>query len=170
VREIPGRRFANVTDDVKIGRDARICEFVNLYGCEIGDEVLIGTFVEVQRDARIGARTRVQSHTFVCSGVTIGADCFIGHNVTFTNDRNPTAKKARAGTWRFEPTRVEDGVSIGSGSVILPGVTIGANAVIGAGSVVTRDVPPGAVVMGVPARERRRLSPDQLESGGARGT
>jgi len=169
VIEIPGRRFANVADDVRLGRDVRICEFVNLYGCEIGDEVLIGTFVEVQRDATIGARTRVQSHTFICSGVAIGQDCFIGHNVTFTNDRHPTAKKARAGSWRLETTRVGDGASIGSGSVILPGVTIGANAVVGAGSVVTKDVAPGAVVAGVPARERRRLPPGALESGGARG-
>lgn len=150
---IPGRRFVNVADDVKLGRDVAIFEFVNLYGCEIGDESRIGAFVEIQRDAIIGRRVRIQTHSFICSGVRIGDDVFVGHNVTFINDRHPTAEGARRGTWTLEPTVVESGVSIGSGAVILCGLTIGAGARIGAGAVVTADVPPGVTVVGVPARQ-----------------
>jgi acetyltransferase-like isoleucine patch superfamily enzyme len=149
--EIPGRRFVNVADDVKLGRDVVIFEFVNLYGCEIGDESRIGTFVEIQRDASIGRRVRVQSHTFICSGVRIEDDVFIGHNVTFINDRHPSAEGARTGNWTLEPTLVKAGASIGSGAVILCGVTIGEGARVGAGAVVTHDVPAGATVAGVPA-------------------
>lgn len=150
---IPGRRFVNIADDVKLGRDVAIFEFVNLYGCEIGDESRIGAFVEIQRDAVIGRRVRVQSHTFICSGVHIEDDVFVGHNVTFINDRHPSAEGARTGTWTLEPTVVKAGASIGSGVVILCGLTIGAGARIGAGAVVTADVPPGATVVGVPARQ-----------------
>jgi len=154
--EIAGRRFVNTADHVKLGRDVAIFEFVNLYGCEVGDESRIGAFVEIQRDAVIGRRVRIQSHTFICSGVRIGDDVFVGHNVTFINDRHPSAEGARSGAWTLEPTVVEARVSIGSGAVILCGLTIGAGARIGAGAVVTRDVPPGAIVAGVPAKELRR--------------
>jgi UDP-2-acetamido-3-amino-2,3-dideoxy-glucuronate N-acetyltransferase len=152
VIEIPGRRFVNVADDVKLGRDVAIFEFVNLYGCEIGDDSRIGTFVEIQRDAVIGRRVRVQSHSFICSGVRIEDDVFIGHNVTFINDRHPSAEGARTGRWTLEPTLVRRAASIGSGAVILCGLTIGQGARIGAGAVVTRDVPAFAEVAGVPAR------------------
>jgi acetyltransferase-like isoleucine patch superfamily enzyme len=156
VIDIPGRRFVNVADDVKLGRDVAIFEFVNLYGCEIGDESRIGTFVEIQRDAVIGRRVRVQSHTFICSGVRIEDDVFIGHNVTFINDRHPSAEGARTGQWTLEPTLVKRDASIGSGAVILCGLTIGEGARIGAGAVVTHDVPPGGEVAGVPARALAR--------------
>jgi acetyltransferase-like isoleucine patch superfamily enzyme len=152
VIDIPGRRFVNIADDVKLGRDVVIFEFVNLYGCEIGDESRIGTFVEIQRNAVIGCRVRVQSHTFICSGVRIEDDVFIGHNVTFINDRHPSAEGARTGRWTLEPTLVRRGASIGSGAVILCGLTIGQGARIGAGAVVTHDVAAFAEVAGVPAR------------------
>ena len=156
VIDIPGRRFVNVADDVTLGRDVAIFEFVNLYGCEIGDESRIGTFVEIQRDVVIGKRVRVQSHTFICSGVRIGDDVFVGHNVTFINDRHPSAEGARTGHWTLEPTVVASRVSIGSGAVILCGLTIGEGARIGAGAVVTHDVPAGALVVGVPAKALTR--------------
>ena len=152
MREIPGRRFTNVADDVKLGRGVAIFEFVNLYGCEIGDESRIGAFVEIQRDAVIGRRVRIQSHTFICSGVQIGDDVFVGHNVTFINDRHPSVEGARSGGWTLEPIVVEPRASIGSGAVIMCGVTIGAGARIGAGALVLQDVAPGATVAGVPAR------------------
>jgi acetyltransferase-like isoleucine patch superfamily enzyme len=152
VIDIPGRRFVNIADDVKLGRDVAIFEFVNLYGCEIGDESRIGTFVEIQRNAVIGCRVRVQSHTFICSGVRIEDDVFIGHNVTFINDRHPSVEGARTGRWTLEPTLVRRGASIGSGAVILCGLTIGVGARIGAGAVVTHDVAAFAEVAGVPAR------------------
>lgn len=154
--EIAGRRFVNIADDVKLGRGVAIFEFVNLYGCEIGDDSRIGAFVEIQRDVTVGRRVRIQSHTFICSGVRIGDDVFVGHNVTFINDRHPSAEAARTGAWTLEPTMVEAGVSIGSGAVILCGLTIGEGARIGAGAVVTHDVPPGALVAGVPAKPLRR--------------
>ena len=150
--DIFGRRFVNIADDVKLGRDVAIFEYVNLYGCEIGDESRVGTFVEIQRDVVVGRRVRIQSHTFICSGVHIGDDVFVGHNVTFINDRHPTAEGARNGSWTLEPTRVKSGASIGSGAVIMCGLTIGEDARIGAGAVVTKDVPAGATVAGVPAR------------------
>jgi acetyltransferase-like isoleucine patch superfamily enzyme len=129
-----------------------IFEFVNLYGCEIGDGSRIGTFVEIQRNAVIGRRVRVQSHTFICAGVRIEDDVFIGHNVTFINDRHPSAEGARTGRWTLEPTLVKRGASIGSGAVILCGLTIGEGARIGAGAVVTHDVSAFEQVAGVPAR------------------
>lgn len=164
--EIPGRRYVNIADDVTLGKDVVIFEFVNLYGCAIGDESRIGTFVEIQRDATIGRRVRVQSHTFICSGVRIEDDVFIGHNVTFINDRHPSAEGARTGNWRLEPTIVKAGASIGSGAVILCGLTIGEGARIGAGAVVTRDVPPGATVAGIPARALAAGAPDRPHHAG----
>lgn len=154
-----GPRFASIAPDVVLGQGVRLNEFVNLYGCRIGDHCMIGTFVEVQRDVEIGAWCRIQSHTFICSGVTIEDHVFVGHGVMFTNDRHPSVAGALAGTWKLERVRVERGASIGSGAVILPGVTIGAGARIGAGAVVTRSVAPGEVVAGVPARELARRAP-----------
>jgi acetyltransferase-like isoleucine patch superfamily enzyme len=172
--DIPGRRFVNVADDVKLGRDVTLFEFVNLYGCEIGDESRVGTFVEIQRDAVIGRRVRIQSHTFICSGVRIEDDVFVGHNVTFINDRHPSTEGARTGAWTLEPTLVKSGASIGSGAVVLCGLTIGEGARVGAGAVVVEDVAPGAVVVGVPARplpSRRKpgeLREDRRRSGVSR--
>ena len=146
-----------IADDVTLGRDVRIHSFVNLYGCEIGDETRIGTFVEIQRGAKIGARCKIQSHTFICEGVTIESEVFVGHGVTFINDRYPraTATNGQLQTetdWICQKTVVKKGASIGSGVTVLGGLTIGEHAIIGAGSVVTRDVPPHATVAGNPAR------------------
>lgn len=153
----PRAEFARISPDVKVGRDVRIFAFVNLYGCSIGDETKIGTFVEVQKGASIGARCKISSHTFICEGVTIEDEVFVGHGVMFTNDKHPRATTAEGGLqteadWSCVPTRVGRRASIGSGAVILCGVTIGEGAMIGAGAVVTRDVAPGATVAGVPAR------------------
>lgn len=156
VIEIPGRRFVQIADDVKFGKNVVIYEFVNLYGCEIGDDTQIGTFVEIQKDAVVGKRVRIQSHTFICSGVKIEDDVFIGHQVTFINDRYPRARKAREGTWTCEGITVRKGASIGSGATILCGVTIGEEAVIGAGSVVTHNVDPKTTVAGNPAQPIRQ--------------
>jgi UDP-2-acetamido-3-amino-2,3-dideoxy-glucuronate N-acetyltransferase len=143
--------------DVRFGRDVRVMDFVNLYGCEIGDETLVGPFVEIQDGARIGARCKIESHAFVCSGTVIGDGVFVGHGVMFTNDRHPRAttpdgRATGAGDWTLEPVHVGAGATIGSGAVILPGVCIGERAMVGAGAVVTKDVEPGAVVAGNPAR------------------
>jgi len=152
--------FVRIAPDVQLGRDVAIYAFVNLYGCRIGDETRIGTFVEVQKNAVIGARCKIQSHTFICEGVTIEDEVFVGHGVMFINDHDPRATRdgrlQGEADWQMRPTRVCRGASIGSGAVILGGVTIGAGALIGAGAVVTRDVEPGAVVAGVPARLLRR--------------
>lgn len=141
-----------VAPDVKLGRNVRLNAFINLYGCTIGDECMIGTFVEIQSEVILGARCRIQSHTFICSGVTLGDEVFVGHGVVFINDRHPSVPAALAGTWRLEPIHIGHRVAIGSGALIMGGVTIGHGAVIGAGAVVTRDVSPGATVVGVPAR------------------
>lgn len=150
-----------IAADVKLGRSVKIFAFTNLYGCEIGDETKVGTFVEIQKGAKIGRRCKISSHSFVCEGVTIEDEVFIGHNVTFTNDKLPRATRPDGGLqtdadWTCLPTRVEKGASIGSGSTILCGLTIGAGALVGAGSVVTKDVPAGAVVAGNPARILRQ--------------
>jgi UDP-2-acetamido-3-amino-2,3-dideoxy-glucuronate N-acetyltransferase len=155
-----GRR--SIASDVTIGRDVKIFDFVNLYGCEIGDESKIGTFVEIQKGARIGRRVKVSSHTFICEGVTIEDEVFIGHSVTFINDRYPRATTAsgqlqNADDWKVVPTIVRRGASIGSGSTILCGVEIGAGAIVGAGSVVTKDVAAGMIVAGNPAKPLRPI-------------
>ena len=148
--------FIRIAPDVRLGRNVIMHCFVNLYGCLIGDDTRIGSFVEIQKNASIGARCKVQSHTFICEGVTIEDEVFVGHGVVFINDRDPRATADRMlqteADWKLEPTRVCRGASIGSGALILGGVTIGAGALVGAGAVVTRDVPPGAVVVGNPAR------------------
>jgi UDP-2-acetamido-3-amino-2,3-dideoxy-glucuronate N-acetyltransferase len=151
-----------IAPDVKLGRDVRIYAFVNLYGCEIGDESKIGTFVEIQKGVRIGRRVKVSSHSFICEGVTIEDECFIGHGVMFTNDKyprsaNPDGSLQTEADWAVVPTLIKRGASIGSNATILCGVTVGERAIIGAGSVVTKDVPPGAVVAGVPARVLRTV-------------
>jgi acetyltransferase-like isoleucine patch superfamily enzyme len=146
-----------IAPDVKLGRDVRIHAFVNLYGCEIGDETSIGTFVEIQKGVKIGARCKIQSHTFICEGVTLEDEVFVGHNVNFLNDRfpaatNPDGSRKADADWRLERTRVKRRAAVGTGAVILPGVTIGAGAIVGAGAVVTKDVPDGTTVVGNPAR------------------
>jgi len=146
-----------IAPDVKLGQNVRIYSFTNLYGCVIGDDVKIGTFVEVQKGVKIGNRCKISSHTFICEGVTLEDDVFLGHHVVFTNDRFPRATNAGGqlqteADWVCVPTLVKRGASIGSGAVLLCGITIGENALIGAGSVVTKDVPAGAVVAGNPAR------------------
>jgi UDP-2-acetamido-3-amino-2,3-dideoxy-glucuronate N-acetyltransferase len=150
-----------ISPDVRIGRDARIAPFVNLYGCSIGDETKIGPFVEIQKNAAIGARCKISSHTFICEGVTVEDECFIGHHVCFTNDPYPRATAGGAlqteADWTVVPTLVKRGASIGSGAVILCGTTIGEGAIVGAGAVVTKDVAPYDVVAGVPARHLRNL-------------
>jgi UDP-2-acetamido-3-amino-2,3-dideoxy-glucuronate N-acetyltransferase len=145
--------------DVELGEGVMVYPFTNLYGCRIGDHSRIGTFVEIQRGAEIGARCKIQSHTFICDGVRIGDQVFVGHGVMFINDKRPRATAEGGGLqteddWTLLPTTIEDGVSIGSGAVVLGGVRVGAGALVGAGAVVTRDVPPGATVAGVPARAR----------------
>lgn len=149
-------RFQKISPDVTLGRDVWIADFVNLYGCTIGDQTKIGPFVEIQKNARVGARCKISSHTFICEGVTIEDDVFVGHGVMFINDRYPRATiDGRLQTetdWQVIPTRVKQGASIGSGAIIMCGVTIGQRAMVGAGAVVTHDVPDEAIVIGVPAR------------------
>lgn len=157
----PAPEFSRIAPDVRLGEGVEIHGFVNLYGCTIGDGSRIGTFVEIQRDARIGRRCKVSSHTFVCEGVTIEDECFIGHHVVFVNDRypaavNPDGSLQGSSDWEVVETRVGRRASIGSGAVILCGVTIGEGALVGAGSVVTKDVPPHTIVAGNPARVLRR--------------
>lgn len=149
--------FQRVAADVKMGQGVRLYGFVNLYGCDIGDEVKIGTFVEIQKGVKIGNRCKISSHTFICEGVTLEDNVFVGHNVTFTNDLYPRAtnEDGRLQTeadWVCIPTLIKRGASIGSGATLLCGITIGENALVGAGSVVTKDVPPNSIVAGNPAR------------------
>jgi UDP-2-acetamido-3-amino-2,3-dideoxy-glucuronate N-acetyltransferase len=154
--------YACIAPDVKLGSRVRIFNFVNLYGCEIGDDVKIGTFVEIQKGVKIGCRCKISSHTFICEGVTLEDEVFVGHNVTFINDRFPRAT-AQGGAlqteadWKCIATVVKKGASIGSAATILCGVTIGEGAIVGAGSVVTKNVPPRAIVAGNPARVLRAL-------------
>jgi acetyltransferase-like isoleucine patch superfamily enzyme len=151
-----------IASDVKLGENVKLSEFINLYGCEIGDETKIGAFVEIQKGAKVGKKCKISSHTFVCEGVTIEDNVFIGHNVTFINDAYPRATNLGGALqteidWQVEPTLVKKGASIGSGSTILCKVTIGENAIVGAGSVVTKDVPANTIVAGTPARFFRSL-------------
>ena len=154
--------YCQIAPDVKLGRDVVIYHFVNLYGCEIGDETRIGSFVEIQKGARIGHRCKVSSHTFICEGVTVEDEVFIGHGVTFINDNYPRATSAARdlqtdSDWQVTPTVVKRGASIGSGATILGGVLIGPGAIVGAGAVVTKDVPADTIVAGNPARIIRTL-------------
>ena len=146
-----------IAPNVKLGKDVKIYEFVNLYGCDIDDNTKIGTFVEIQKGARIGKNCKISSHTFICEGVTIEDNVFIGHNVTFINDKYPraTADDGQLQTeddWTCVPTHVKQNASIGSSATLLCGITVGENAVVGAGSVVTKDVPPNTIVAGNPAK------------------
>ena len=155
-------KFISVADDVLLGKDVKLANFVNLYGCTIGDNTKIGTFVEVQKNARIGKNCKIQSHTFICEGVTIEDDAFVGHGVTFINDKYPRATNEIGGLqsevdWKVVPTIVKRGASIGSGSTILCNITIGEKAIIGSGSVVTKDVPPSTIVAGNPAKIVRMI-------------
>lgn len=155
--------YQRIASDVKLGQRVKIYAFTNLYGCEIGDDVKIGTFVEIQKGAKVGNRCKISSHSFICEGVTIEDEVFIGHGVTFINDRFPRATNADGSPqteedWMCVPTVVRRGASIGSGATILCGVVIGERATIGAGSVVTKDVPEGAVVAGNPARMLRQAA------------
>jgi UDP-2-acetamido-3-amino-2,3-dideoxy-glucuronate N-acetyltransferase len=149
--------FVCIAPDVRLGEGVKLSKFINLYGCEVGDHTKIGAFVEVQKNARIGRNCKISSHTFVCEGVTIEDNVFVGHGVMFINDSypratNPSGQLQTEQDWKVEPTLVRAGASIGSGVTILANVTIGENALVGAGSVVTRDVPANAVVAGCPAR------------------
>jgi acetyltransferase-like isoleucine patch superfamily enzyme len=155
--------FVCIAPSVKLGKDVKLSKFINLYGCEIGDETKIGAFVEVQKNASIGCRCKISSHTFVCEGVEIEDNVFIGHGVTFINDSYPRATTVEGdlqteADWKVEKTIVRKGASVGSGSTILSNVTIGENAIVGAGSVVTKDVPANAIVAGNPARFLRFIS------------
>jgi len=155
--------YQRIAPDVRLGRDVRIHAFVNLYGCEIGDETKIGTFVEIQKGAKVGDRCKISSHTFICEGVTIESGVFVGHGVTFINDRYPratndTGQVQTESDWKCQRTAVKQGATIGSGATLLGGVTVGENAIVGAGSVVTRDVPPNTIVAGNPARILNKLA------------
>jgi len=155
-------KFQNIAPDVKLGKDVRIFDFVNLYGCEIGDETRIGAFVEIQRGAKLGRRVKVSSHTFICEGVEVEDQVFIGHGVVFINDPypravNPQGELQTERDWTVVRTVVRRGASIGSGSTILCGVEVGEDAIVGAGSVVTHSVPAGTIVAGNPARVLRKI-------------
>lgn len=155
--------FVSIAPSVKLGKDVRLAKFINLYGCEIGDETKIGAFVEIQKNATVGKRCKISSHTFVCEGVEIQDNVFIGHSVTFINDSYPRATTSSGdlqteADWKVEKTVVSKGASIGSGSTILSNVNIGENAIVGAGSMVTKNVPANAVVAGNPAKVLRYLT------------
>ena len=157
--------FLCIAPSVKLGKGVKLSQFINLYGCEVGDETKIGAFVEIQKNARVGRRCKISSHSFICEGVDIEDNVFIGHGVTFINDTYPRAT-ANGGLqteadWKVEKTRVCEGASIGSGSTILANVTIGENAIVGAGSVVTKDVPANAIVAGNPAKVFRYITEEQ---------
>jgi UDP-2-acetamido-3-amino-2,3-dideoxy-glucuronate N-acetyltransferase len=152
--------------NVELGKNVKIYDFVNLYGCKIGDNTKIGTFVEIQKNAVIGSNCKISSHTFICEGVHIEDNVFVGHNVTFINDKYPKAVNSEGSMqdekdWKVIPTYVKQGASIGSSVTILCGITIGENSIIGAGSVVTKDVPPNTIVAGVPARVIRKIDVQQ---------
>ena len=157
--------YTCIAADVKLGKGVKLSHFINLYGCEIGDHTKIGAFVEIQKNARVGSNCKISSHTFICEGVTIEDNAFIGHSVTFINDSYPraTAPDGQLQTekdWKVEPTVVKRGASIGSGTTILSNVVIGENALVGAGSVVTKDVPANTIVAGNPAKVLRPITPE----------
>jgi acetyltransferase-like isoleucine patch superfamily enzyme len=155
--------FCSIAPDVKLGSGVKLSRFINLYGCEIGDDTKIGAFVEIQKKARVGRRCKISSHTFICEGVDIEDNVFVGHGVTFINDSYPRATRPDGGLqtekdWKVERTLIRKGASIGSGATVLANLTIGENAIVGAGSVVTKDVPANAVVAGNPARVKRYVT------------
>ena len=155
--------FNSIAPTVKLGKDVRLSKFINMYGCEVGDETKIGAFVEIQKNAKVGKRCKISSHSFVCEGVILEEEVFVGHNVTFINDRYPRATNAEGrlqseADWQCIPTLVKKGASIGSGATLLCGITVGEYAIVGAGSVVTKDVPPHSVVVGNPAKVLKLLS------------
>jgi len=159
-------KYLCISDDVKLGKNIKFSKFINLYGCSVGDNTKIGAFVEIQKNASVGKNCKISSHTFICEGVAIEDDVFVGHNVTFINDTYPRATTAQGqlqteADWKVEPTLVKSGASIGSGATILANVTIGENAVVGAGSVVTKNIPPHSIVAGNPARVLRNIRQDQ---------
>jgi acetyltransferase-like isoleucine patch superfamily enzyme len=150
-------KYLSIADDVTLGENVKLANFINLYGCSVDDNTKIGAFVEIQKNARIGKSCKIQSHTFICEGVTVEDNVFIGHGVTFINDKfpratNPDGRLQTGADWKVEPTIVKKGATIGSGSTILGNVTIGENAIVGAGSIVTKDVAPNSIVAGNPAK------------------
>jgi UDP-2-acetamido-3-amino-2,3-dideoxy-glucuronate N-acetyltransferase len=168
-------KYLCIAPDVKLGKDVKLAHFINLYGCEIGNETKIGTFVEIQKNARVGSRCKISSHTFICEGVTIEDDVFVGHGVTFINDLYPRATTqegalATEADWTVQPTLIRKGASIGSGATLLANVVVGENAIVGAGSVVTKDVPAGAIVAGNPASILRLMQTEQASEANTLGT
>ncbi len=158
----------SISPDVKLGKNVKIYNFVNLYGCEIGDNSKIGAFVEIQKGAKVGKNVKISSHTFICTGVTIEDEVFIGHNVSFINDKYPRAAKngelLTEDDWQVVPTLVKKGASVGTGATVLCGLTIGIGAIVGAGSVVTKDVPDFTIVVGNPAKVLKKLNPEENEN------
>jgi acetyltransferase-like isoleucine patch superfamily enzyme len=157
--------YQRIAPDVKLGKGVKIFAFVNMYGCEVGDNSKVGAFVEIQKGVKIGCNVKVSSHTFICEGVTIEDNVFVGHNVSFINDKYPRSTAPGGGLqteadWKVVPTLIKKGASIGTSSTIMCGVTIGENAIVGCGSVVTKDVPANSIVAGVPARVKRRVEQD----------
>jgi len=155
--------FVCIAPNVKLGRDVKLSKFINLYGCEVGDETKIGAFVEIQKNATVGKRCKISSHTFICEGVRIEDNVFIGHSVTFINDSYPRATTSdgdlqTGADWKVERTLIKKGASIGSGTTLLSNVVVGENAIVGAGSVVTKDVPPNSIVAGNPAKVLRTVN------------